>query len=269
MASLALAPLPGTHPGHQRGRGLEFLELRPYQSGDDVRRIHWRRTAAHGEPCTKLFATERERRLQLLVDLGPQMAFGTRGVFKNVAAARIAALLGWAAARRGDRLAAHIWQGSQWQIRPWSPARGAMSELIALLSRPMTPGPTALASLTASFAEIATTARSDDDLELISDFRCLDTASEQPLCLLAQRLTSRWWLVYDPFESDPPAGVFMLSDGVAERTLDYRSPAAREAQRRAFQRHVDRITVLARRAGAELRLLSTAEAAKLPERGLT
>lgn len=80
-----------------RGRGMDFEEVRHYQSGDDVRLIHWSLTARLGKPFTKIYREERERSIYLVIDQSSAMHFGTRVCFKNVLAAKVAALLGFAA----------------------------------------------------------------------------------------------------------------------------------------------------------------------------
>ena len=92
----------------QRGRGLEFQEVRPYVSGDDPRTIDWRVTARRGKPHTKLFREERERPVWLLADLNARMFFGTRRQLKSTVVVRAAALLAWSAALGGDRVGAVV-----------------------------------------------------------------------------------------------------------------------------------------------------------------
>ena len=82
-----------------RGAGVNFEEVREYREGDDIRYMDWKVTARTNEPHLKVFREERERSVVLCVDKGPHMAFGTRGTFKSVQAARAAALIGWAASR--------------------------------------------------------------------------------------------------------------------------------------------------------------------------
>ena len=77
----ALAQLQGGHRSAQRGRGLEFEEVRPYAPGDDARTIDWRVTARRGRPHTKLFREERERPVWLVADLHPGLFFGSRRQF--------------------------------------------------------------------------------------------------------------------------------------------------------------------------------------------
>lgn len=98
----------GNYLSHLKGRGMAFDETRLYQPGDDVRRIDWRVTARTGKPHSKIFKEERERPMFIAVDYRAAMAFATRGVFKSVQAARLAALLAWAALQQGDRIGGQI-----------------------------------------------------------------------------------------------------------------------------------------------------------------
>jgi uncharacterized protein (DUF58 family) len=103
----------GAYRGAQRGRGLEFEEVRPYAAGDDARSIDWRVSARRGRLHTKLYREERERPVWLLVDLQPGMYFGSRAQLKSALAVRAAALLAWNVALAGDRVGAVIANGSE------------------------------------------------------------------------------------------------------------------------------------------------------------
>lgn len=87
-----------------RGQGLDFEEVREYASGDDIRSIDWRVTARTGKTHTKIFRENRERSVIICVDVNEAMGFGTRGTFKSIQAARVAALLGWKAWMSHDKL---------------------------------------------------------------------------------------------------------------------------------------------------------------------
>lgn len=108
----ALAQLLGAHRSAQRGRGLEFEEVRPYAAGDDARTIDWRVTARRGKPHTKLFREERERPVWIVADLQPGLLFGSRRQFKSTLLLHAAALLGWVAALGGDRVGAVVSDGA-------------------------------------------------------------------------------------------------------------------------------------------------------------
>jgi uncharacterized protein (DUF58 family) len=95
-------PLSGLYASVFRGQGMDFEEVREYRAGDEIRHIDWRVTARMNKPYLKIYREERERSVVLCVDTGISMQFGTRGTFKSVQAARVAALLGWSAHGHGD-----------------------------------------------------------------------------------------------------------------------------------------------------------------------
>lgn len=94
----------GALTARQRGRGVDFAEVRAYQAGDDVRTIDWRVTARTNEPHTKIFREERERPTLICVDQSQSMFFGSRGRLKSVLAAELAARHAWQALAMGDRV---------------------------------------------------------------------------------------------------------------------------------------------------------------------
>jgi uncharacterized protein (DUF58 family) len=117
----------GAYHSSFRGRGIDFDEVRIYQPGDDVRSIDWRVTARTGRPHTRLYREERERPLLLWVDQGRSMQFATRGAFKSVIAAEIAALIAWAAVANGDRVGGLLFGGGEhFELRPRSRRDGVL-----------------------------------------------------------------------------------------------------------------------------------------------
>ncbi len=50
------------------GKGREFEQLRDYQPGDSLEDIHWKATARHGYPVTKIFQVERTQEVYLVID---------------------------------------------------------------------------------------------------------------------------------------------------------------------------------------------------------
>lgn len=87
-----------------KGRGIEFSEVREYESGDDVRAIDWNVTARFGHPYIKKFVEERELTVLLVVDISGSGDFGGGGRSRNEFAAEIGALLAFSAIRNNDRV---------------------------------------------------------------------------------------------------------------------------------------------------------------------
>ncbi|MFO0661719.1 MAG: DUF58 domain-containing protein [Polyangiaceae bacterium] len=101
---LANAQLAGTYTSVVKGQGLAFREVRPYQPGDDVRRIDWNVSARMNEPFVKVFVEEREMTVMLVVDLSASEQFGTRRASKSRVAAEVAALCTFSAIHNNDRV---------------------------------------------------------------------------------------------------------------------------------------------------------------------
>ncbi len=87
-----------------KGRGMEFVEVRQYHPGDEVRTIDWNVTARTGEPHIKSYAEERELTVMLVVDASRSGDFGTRNRFKRELAAELAAVMSFAATTNNDKV---------------------------------------------------------------------------------------------------------------------------------------------------------------------
>ena len=58
----------GVHVQRQVGKGREFEKLREYVPGDTYDDIHWRATARHGRPVTKVYQVERTQEVYVVLD---------------------------------------------------------------------------------------------------------------------------------------------------------------------------------------------------------
>ena len=111
-----------------KGRGIELEEVRAYNFGDDIRDIDWRITARKSEPFTKVYAEEKDRVINVLLDLSATMVFGTKKELKSVTASKIAALLGWLSVRNKDRFGILIFDGkNSYYFKPQSSVKNLMA----------------------------------------------------------------------------------------------------------------------------------------------
>jgi uncharacterized protein (DUF58 family) len=240
----ALARLHGGHRSAQRGRGLEFEEVRLYAPGDDARSIDWRVTARRGRPHTKLFREERERPVWLLADLHPGLFFGSRRQLKSALLLRAAAVLGWVAVLGGDRLGAVI-TGAD--AKPMIfPPRGRQAGVLPVLealveAQPQAPGAADSYTLTNALATLRPLVQPGSLVLILSDFSGLDAAAEATLAGLSMHADCRLLWIADPLEaSGLPPGTFRTGlpgrlwwlDGERSRTPWQAAWAAR-AQRLA------------------------------------
>lgn len=123
----------GNYLSRSKGRGMEFDEVRHYQTGDDIRAIDWRVTARTGKTHTKLFREELERPVLIATDLSASMHFGSQLLFKSVQAAHLASLVAWHAKNRGDRLGGIVFNQHQHiELKPRSRKAGVLHYLHAL-----------------------------------------------------------------------------------------------------------------------------------------
>ncbi|EKO3905965.1 DUF58 domain-containing protein [Vibrio fluvialis] len=116
-ARYSRAHLSGRYQSHQRGRGLNFEELRHYQLGDDIRQMDWKVTQRTGKPHVRSYTEEKDHQVIVCVDQRSGMYFGSVSYMKSVVAAEIAALVSWLALANNDRVGFFI---SACQELSWS-----------------------------------------------------------------------------------------------------------------------------------------------------
>ena len=210
----AMAQLQGGHRSAQRGRGLEFEEVRLYAPGDDARNIDWRVTARRGRTHTKLFREERERPVWLVADLHPGLYFGSRRQFKSAMLLRTAAMLAWAAALGGDRVGAVIDNGDGEPLifPPRGREAGVLPILQALVeAQPRAPGMPTRGGLHRAVSTLRPLLQPGSMILLLSDFAELDASTEDILASATLHSDCRLLWMTDPLESGGlPAGTYRV-----------------------------------------------------------
>ncbi|GEA52674.1 MoxR protein [Vibrio inusitatus NBRC 102082] len=96
--------LSGRHQSLFRGRGLNFEELRHYQTGDDIRNLDWKVTMRTGKPHVRAYTEEKDRNVILCIDQRSSLFFSSVEVMKSVVAAEVAALSAWRVLKDSDRV---------------------------------------------------------------------------------------------------------------------------------------------------------------------
>lgn len=203
-----------------KGRGMEFDEARPYQPGDDVRSIDWRVTARTGRTYTKTFREERERPVFISVDYRAPMAFATRGVFKSVQAAHLAALLSWAAKDQGDRIGGQIFSDHGClEMKPHHGKHAVLRFLNALVKPAYTVD--AATDLAQALNRLVQHVRPGSLVYIISDFRGMNAVVENHLARLARHCDVVMLKVFDPLECElPDRGRYRFSNEQREVLID-------------------------------------------------
>ena len=241
-----------THVSRFRGRGVDYVESRVYQPGDDIRQMDWRVTARTGRPHTKLFQEEREQSILLIIDANPSLRFGTRVRFKSVQAARTAALLAWAAVQGGDRIGAlGFGPGLNAEVKPGGGPRGALRVLRALTQwDAIAASGGAVVPLSQALQRAHRLARPGSRVILLTDGFAADAAAESPLSLLAEHCDVAAVLLSDALElAAPPPARYALRSDSGRVVLDFAAARTRARWPQLFaERREAMIGMLNRRA---------------------
>jgi uncharacterized protein (DUF58 family) len=235
-----------------RGAGVNFEEVRDYREGDDIRYMDWKVTARTDRPHLKVFREERERSVVLCVDKGPHMAFGTRGTFKSVQAARAAALIGWAASRLNDRVGGLVFGDPGAGLTHFRPARGrrALWQLLRTLTEPASgPGPGLVDCLAGALRRATRGLPTGSLVFVIADLNREVADLESVLGELAQRHSVVLLPVDDPADRVIPSMGLVTFAGPGGETLlvDTADAAAGAAYTQAWERRRGRIKAMVER----------------------
>ena len=125
--------VPGEFRAHDLGGGTELAQVRPYEPGDDVRRIDWNVTARTSVPHVRVHVPERSLTTWLVLDVSPSMTFGTADRRKADVAEGVALAVGHLSTQRGNRLGVLTFGGADDRRAPAArrPGRAAVAALAA------------------------------------------------------------------------------------------------------------------------------------------
>lgn len=128
-----LSIMDGHHSALRHGRGWEFMDLAPYQPGDDVREIDWAATARTGSPIIKRHEATANLQVMLVVDTGREMgALAPSGETKEEVALAACEAIAWLSTARGDQIG--LVAGDDERVR-FMPARSGNAHAETVLRR--------------------------------------------------------------------------------------------------------------------------------------
>lgn len=211
--------LTGDHRGLGRGDGLDLDRIRPYEPGDDVRRIDWNATARSPEPQVREDVPDRQLTAWLLLDTSPSMHFGTADRRKADVAEGAALVVGRFVARRSDRLGVVTFGAGRDRVSPPAGGRNGMLGLLRALHAETPDEGGGATSMAGALRAVAASRTTGGLVTIISDFRGpLDW--RRPLTEVAGRHTVLAIEVVDPREETlVDVGELTLIDPETGRTL--------------------------------------------------
>ncbi|MGD8120446.1 DUF58 domain-containing protein [Vibrio sp. TRT 2004] len=253
----------GQHQSRQLGRGMDFSEVRQYQSGDDIRTIDWRVTARTGKPHTKLFSEEREKPVILYIDLSHSMMFGSTLLLKSVQAAHMASLIAWLSVTEQDRIGAVIDTGERLiELKPTGRNKGALTliqSLITLHQQQLKQNSKIDYGFEQGLRSIARLCPKGSEIIILSDFSRFTPTLEPQLSRLTQHNRIRLVQIVDPLERGETAfrGSEQVSDQRNTLWLDFSSTKTRQGIGQAFEQQQHYLKQLTQKLGIRFSTLSS------------
>ncbi|HSD87783.1 MAG TPA: DUF58 domain-containing protein [Kofleriaceae bacterium] len=248
--------LAGQYHSVFKGRGLVFSDVRPYYAGDDVRSIDWNITARMNAPHVKQFVEERDRTVNLVIDMSASGHFGSVGSTKRELAAELAAVVAFSAIKNNDRVGLFIITD---KIERYVPPKKGRRHVLRVIGEVLAFEPTSRKTdLSAGLDFLGKVAKRRSVVFLVSDFLGEEPSEwERAMRIASQRHELVPVVVSDPLEQSlPSVGLLVLEDletgeviemdtsSTARRDFARRARAASEARDAALRRiNLDVVTV--------------------------
>jgi uncharacterized protein (DUF58 family) len=201
--------LAGQYHSVFKGRGLVFSDVRPYYAGDDVRSIDWNITARMNAPHVKQFVEERDRTVNLVIDMSASGYFGSRGASKRELAAELAAVVAFSAIKNNDRVGLYVVTD---KVERYVPPKKGRRHVMRVIGEILAFQPQSRKTdLAAGLDFLGKVARRRSVVFLVSDF--LSDGWESAMRITARRHEIVPVVVGDPMEAAlPDVGLLLLED---------------------------------------------------------
>lgn len=181
----------GMHHSHRRGAGVEFGGYREYVVGDDMRWIDRRALMRHNRLMVRLFETETDRQLQLIVDATSSMSFtgkhapASKFYYASLIAAALCRVALWA----GDPVALRYIGGNNARPVALGASRDTFERVVNSLENTVAQGDASVGeqAIERTMQAVAREARRGATIVLLSDLLDLAAQSEHRFAALCVR----------------------------------------------------------------------------------
>ncbi|MBN8588638.1 MAG: DUF58 domain-containing protein [Rhodothermia bacterium] len=212
-----------------KGRGMEFVEVRPYQFGDDIRAIDWNVSARSGdETYVKVFQEEREQTLMLAVDISGSGMFGSRQMFKKDLAAEVCAVLAFSAIQNNDKVGLLLFSD---RVELFVPPKKGRRHVLRIIRDLYAFNPLSIQTdIGVALEHLLHTLRRRSIVLILSDF--IHRGYERPLQILGRRHDTIAIRISDKREAElPNLGLLEMMDAETGETFVC-DTASKEVQKR-------------------------------------
>lgn len=180
---LSTESVSGGYKSAFKGRGIEFEELREYQTGDDVRAIDWKVTARTGKPFIKSFREERDLTVVIAIDLSSSTITGSSNGLKDRLIARVSAALSFIALQNRDKVGILTFAGDVISFTPPKKTKAIVWKALHDCLEPQEKQHKTSIAKACSF--LMKTLKSNTVIFIVSDF--CDTNFHEPLGALSRK----------------------------------------------------------------------------------
>ena len=218
------ASLMGQYHSAFKGQGMTFSEVRPYQFGDEIRRIDWNKTARFREPFVKVMEEERELTMMILVDISASMDYGTKTQLKREYVAEIAASLGFSAAGNNDKVGLILFADKVYKVVPPGKGRKHILSIIShILTAEYVP---AVSKVDKALEYMMGVFKRKSLVFLLSDFE--DDYDSKTLRVASKKHQLLGMRVYDEKDNEiPDVGYVLLNDSETGKKIWVNTSSAR------------------------------------------
>jgi uncharacterized protein (DUF58 family) len=248
--------LHGLHRSARKGLSLDFAQHRPYQPGDDLRRIDWKAYARTDRFYVKEYDADTNAGVMIGIDVSGSMDFAgvERSVNKFAYAQMLAASLAWLAQHDGDRVGLAAFTHSIVELVP--PSTRHLQLLLQALGRAR---PRGEGSIAAGIRRVADLTTRPGIVILITDcYEDPETLGRGIGTLRARGHDVVLFHLIDPTEDEFPfEGPLVFEDGENELRLPMRAEATRNLYLDLWGAHREALVSRVRATGAEYVALRT------------
>lgn len=246
--------LAGQYHSVFKGRGMDFVDVREYQPGDDIRVIDWNVSARTDTLHIKQFVEERELTVFLLVDVSGSQLFGSQSKRKQACAAELAALIAFSAIKNNDRVGLIMFSD---RVETFLPPKKGRKHVLRVISEILQGKSSSRGTnIEEALKLLGRIMRKKALVFLISDFQ--DDGFETRLAIVSRRHEVIPIMVVDPLEEvlpdmgivhieNPETGQLLTVDTSSRRVREafaHRAVRNREAREKAFRRRkIDHVLV--------------------------
>jgi uncharacterized protein (DUF58 family) len=237
--------LAGQYHSVFKGRGLIFSDVRQYYPGDDVRSIDWNVSARMNVAHVKQFVEERDRTVNLVVDMSASMFFGTVSASKRQIAAELAAVVAFSAIKNNDRVGLYLLTD---KVELYVPPKKGKRHVLRVIGEILAFEPQSRGTdLEKGLDFLGKIARRRSVVFFVSDF--LSDGWERAMRVAAQRHELVPVVVSDPAELTlPDVGLVTVEDFESGEVLEFDASGftVREYRRRLDEKREARDAALRR-----------------------